>query len=251
MSRRYATNEFSGDPGEDRFETTQWSVVLAAGNADSVVSQAALKRLCGTYWYPLYVYARRRVNTVEEAQDLTQEFFAVLLEKNYVASADPERGKFRAFLLTSFKHFLANEWKRQRAQKRGGGRIPLSLDFGSAEDRYLREPADEHTPEMAFERQWAVTLINTVLARLREEFTAAGKERLFKQLKSFLAGPATDASYTQASKALQMSEAALRVAAHRLRRRYRELLREEIAHTVSTPTEVDDEIHNLFQALGL
>jgi len=242
-----------GDGGSDADSvgSTRWSVVLAAGGRESPASQQALETLCQTYWYPLYAYIRRRVGTEDEAQDLTQAFFAKLLENNYVAAADPQRGRFRAFLLTSFKHFLVNEWKRQRAQKRGGGNVPISLDLSDAESRYRLEPAHQQTPERVFERQWAVTLVNTVLLQLRQEFSNAGKERQFEQLKCFLIGPSDSTTYAEASRTLNMSEGAVRVAAHRLRKRYRQLLRNEIAQTVSAPSEIDEEIRNLFVALGL
>ncbi len=242
-----------GDGGSDADSvgSTRWSVVLAAGGRESPVSRQALETLCQTYWYPLYAYIRRRVGTEDEAQDLTQAFFAKLLEDNYIVAADPRRGKFRAFLLTSFKHFLANEWKKQRAQKRGGGKVPISLDLSDAESRYRLEPAHQQTPEKVFERQWAVTLVNSVLLNLRQEFSQSGKEKQFDQLKCFLVGASDDTSYAEASRTLKMSEGAVRVAAHRLRKRYRQLLRNEIAQTVSAPGEIDEEIRNLFVALGL
>jgi RNA polymerase sigma-70 factor (ECF subfamily) len=180
---------------------------------------------------------------------LTQEFFARLLEKDYVGDADPERGKFRAFLLTAFKHFLANEWHKARAQKRGGGRAPISLDFAAGESRYLREPADELTPERIYDRQWALTLLEHVLARLREELVRAGQAELFEQLKVFITPSTTAAGYAAAAGELNISEGAVRVAVHRLRRRYRHLLRAEISQTVAEPSNVEDEIRSLFSAL--
>jgi RNA polymerase sigma-70 factor (ECF subfamily) len=206
--------------------------------------------LCEAYWYPLYAYVRRRVPTTDEAQDLTQEFFVTLLEKNYLAVAQPQRGRFRAFLLTSLKHFLANEWDKAKAQKRGGPRKPVSLDFDAGESRYRLEPADELTPERLYEKQWTLTLLDRVLSRLREEFVAAGKREHFEQLKAFLAGGNTSVSYTETARELGISEGAAKVAAHRLRQRYRQLLRSEIAHTVAEPGDVDDEIRHLFESLG-
>ena len=235
----------------DDIASTRWSVVLAAGARESPASHEALETLCQTYWYPLYAYIRRRVGSENEAQDLTQAFFAKLLENNYVAAADPQRGKFRAFLLTSLKHFLVNEWKKQRTQKRGGGKLPISLDLSDAESRYRLEPANQQTPEKIFERRWAVTLVNAVLLQLRQEFRESGKEKQFEQLKGFLVGAGDDTTYARASQTLNISEGAVRVAAHRLRKRYRQLLRNEIAQTVSAPNEIDEEIRNLFVALGL
>jgi RNA polymerase sigma factor (sigma-70 family) len=243
-----------GGPSELRgaadFDTTHWSVVLTAGHRSSPDSRKALSTLCQAYWYPLYAYARRRGRNVEEAQDLTQEFFARLLEKDYLAVAQPGRGRFRSFLLTAFKHFLANEWDKARAQKRGGGCAPISLDFATGESRYLREPADELTPERIYERQWALTLLEQVLARLRDEFVRAGKADLFEQLKVFITPRTTADCYAEAAGELSISQEAVRVAVHRLRRRYRQLLRAEISQTVAEPSDVEDEIRSLFSALG-
>ena len=233
-----------------QFATTHWSVVLAAGRRGSSDCEAALETLCKTYWCPLYAYVRRRVPDVHEAQDLTQAFFERLLEKDYVADADPKRGRFRAFLLTAFKHFLSKEWDKARAQKRGGGRAFISLDFAAGESRYLREPADELTPERVYDRQWALTLLEQVLARLRDEFVRAGQADLFEQLKVFITARTTAAGYAGTAGELNISEGAVRVAVHRLRRRYRQLLRAEIAQTVSEPGSVEDEIRSLFSALG-
>ena len=231
-------------------DSTRWSVVLAVRDSDSKIARKALETLCELYWYPVYAYIRRRSASADEAQDLTQEFFAKLLEKNYVATADRERGRFRAFLLTAVKHFLSNEWQKQRAQKRGGGRQPISLDWREGERRYSIEPSNEDTPEALFDKQWAITLVNHVLEMIREEFAAAGKESQFDALKGYLAGRTVDANYTKASKSLGMSEGAIRVAVHRMRKRYRSLLRREISETVSEPGEVDDEIRRLFSSLG-
>jgi RNA polymerase sigma factor (sigma-70 family) len=236
--------------GKRHFATTQWSVVLAAGRRSSPDSSEALAALCQTYWYPLYAYVRRRVGNVHEAQDLTQAFFAKVLEKNYLAVAQPERGKFRAFLLTSFKNFLANEWDKARTLKRGGGKAPIPLDFESGESRFSFEPIDDLTPERLYDKQWALTLLKQVLGRLREEFMRAGKEQQFLHLKVFITGEASLGAYAEAARELGMTEGAAKVAAHRLRRRYRELLRAEIAQTVAEPSEVDDEIRSLFATLG-
>ena len=232
--------------GIDIFETTHWSLVLAAGRSSSPASTAALTSLCETYWYPLYAYVRRRVDTVDEARDLTQEFFANFIEKRYFATARPERGRFRAFLLTTFKHFLANEWDKARALKRGGGSSPISLDFDKGESRFHLEPQDDLTPERLYDRQWALTLLKRVLDTLRDEFVRDGKQQQFDHLKQFVSGRPPAGGYAEAAAGLGMSEGAAKVAAHRLRRLYRKLLREEISQTVSTPGEVDDEIRNLF-----
>jgi RNA polymerase sigma-70 factor (ECF subfamily) len=241
----------TSEPGAAaHFDTTHWSVVLTAGHRSSPESRGALSALCQIYWYPLYAYARRRVRTAEDAQDLTQEFFARLLQKDYLAVVQPGRGRFRSFLLTAFKHFLANEWDKARAQKRGGGQSPISLDFTAGEERYVRQPADDVTPERIYERQWALTLLDRVLSRLRADYVRGGKDKHFEQLKVFLTGNEAAASYAQAARELEVSEGAARVAAHRMRRRYRELLRAEIAETVSDPGEVEDEIRRLFNTLG-
>lgn len=240
----------SGPERPREMDSTRWSVVLAAGDEDSVIAREALEVLCKTYWYPLYAYARRRVATVDEAQDLTQAFFTELLEKNFVAGVRPERGRFRGFLLTSFKHFLANQWHKSKAQKRGGDRCHISLDFNEADQRFALEPADGQTAENLFEKQWAVTLVNRVLQRLRDECVKSGKGRQHELLKSYLAGVPADASFSEAAEQLQMSAGAARVAVHRLRQRYRNLLRDEIGQTVSSAEEIDDEIRGLFILLG-
>jgi RNA polymerase sigma-70 factor (ECF subfamily) len=236
--------------GSRQFATTRWSLVLAAGQRRSPQSSAALATLCENYWYPLYAYVRRRGHEADEAQDFTQAFFARLLEKNDLAAADPGRGRFRSFLLASLKHFLANEWDRARAEKRGGGRSVLSIDFGTAEERYRAEPSHDLTPEKIFERRWAFVLLENVLARLHDESAQAGKADSFDRLKGFLTGEQTQVTYGQLAAELNMSEGAVKVAVHRLRRRYRELLRAEIEETVADPQVIDQEIRDLFSALG-
>jgi RNA polymerase sigma-70 factor (ECF subfamily) len=186
---------------------------------------------------------------VNEAQDLTQAFFAQLLEKNYVGTAAPERGRFRAFLLTAFKHFLSKEWEKAKAQKRGGGRPPLSLDFDAADSSLRIDPAAGLTAEQFYERQWAITLLQRIMERLRTELELAGKSTQFEELKGFIIGEHAGATYSDVAQRLNVTEAAAKMAASRMRQRYRDLLREEIAHTVDGPDEVDDEIHELFQAL--
>jgi RNA polymerase sigma factor (sigma-70 family) len=221
-----------------------------AGHQSSPDSRRALESLCEAYWYPLYAYVRRRVPDVHEAQDLTQGFFASLLERDALAAADRERGRFRSFLLTSFKNFLSDEWDKANAQKRGGGRAAIPLNLGSGESRYSIEPADELSPERLYEKQWALTLLGQVLDRLRDELAAKGKEHQFQILKPFLGGEGEAGGYESAARSLGMSQAAARVAVHRLRRRYREILRAEIAETVAGPADVDDEIRSLRRALG-
>ncbi len=223
--------------------------MAAAGQGPSLEAQEALATLCHIYWYPLYAYARRHVPSAHDAQDLTQAFFAQLLEKEYLQAADPERGKFRSFLLTAFKHFLSKERARANAQKRGGGRCVLSLDFQMGESRYHLEPVDHATPERLYERGWALSILEQTLARLRQELANAGKEKLFEYLKGALAGEGVQESYARIALELGLTESAIKVAVHRLRRRYQELLRAEIAQTVVTPEEVDEELRDLFAAV--
>jgi RNA polymerase sigma-70 factor (ECF subfamily) len=235
--------------GNRAFPTTRWSIVLTAGRTSSQDSRRALVSLCETYWSPLYAYVRRRVPDVNEAQDLTQEFFAELLEKNYVGAAVPARGRFRAFLLTAFKHFLSREWEKARAQKRGGGRVLLPLDFDSAESTLHIDPAGGLTPDQYYDQQWAITLLAQIMDRLEAEFDDDGKGRQFAELKDLLIGTLPDSNYAQAAARLNMTVPAIRKAASRLRKRYRELLREEIAQTVSDPGDVDDELRSLLATL--
>lgn len=236
--------------GARRFATTHWSIVLAAGRRDSPDSRQALATLCETYWYPLYAYVRRRGYRAEEAPDLTQEFITQLLEKESLAVANQERGKFRSFLLASMNHFLANERRRAKALKRGGGRFAVSLDFESAESRYGLEPAHDWTPERIYERRWALTLLEKALGKLGREFAGRGKRRLFERLKAFLVGEKSTVPYQEMAAKLGMTEGALKTAVHRLRRRCRELVREEIAQTVAEPDEVDEELRDLFTAVS-
>ena len=240
--------EAPGAVAQPLFATTHWSVVLASADQDSPQAAAALEQLCRTYWYPLYVYVRRRGYVAEDAQDLTQEFFALLLRKDYFRLADPRRGKFRTFLLHAFEHFVINEWKHAQRAKRGGGATFLSLDAEQTEQRYAKEPATAMTPERAYEKRWAITLLDRVLALLREEYARAAKERLFDELASLLWGKDTSSnsgSCAAVGQRLGMTEAAVRVALHRLRKRYGELLRTEIAQTVASPAEVDEELKYL------
>jgi RNA polymerase sigma factor (sigma-70 family) len=232
----------------DRFATTHWSMVASAGCSRSPDARRALATLCERYWFPLYAFVRRAGNSAEDAQDLTQEFFVHLLDKHFLAAADQKKGRFRTFLLTAVKHFLANERDRVRARKRGGGQRIVSLEGPESEARYRREPFDTLTPERVFERQWALTLLEQVLAQLQAEMTANGKAALFDAMKAHLTGAQTT-GYAATAARLGMTEGAVKVAAHRLRRRYRELLREEIAQTVPSPDEIEDEIRHLFNCL--
>lgn len=232
------------------FVTTRWSVVLTAGSQQSPHADRALETLCRAYWYPLYAYARRRGYSPADAEDLTQGFFVEFLEHNWVAKADRNRGRFRSFLLMVFKRFLANEWDKARTLKRGGGVRWVRLPMDTAETRYTQEPADTGTPEQAFEKQWALRLLDGVLQRLREEYEHAGKATLFDTLKACLVGSRDTQPYAELAGKLSMSEGAVKVAVCRLRERYRERLKEEIAHTVASPAEVDAELRHLFRVMA-
>lgn len=232
------------------FATTRWSVVLAARDSNSAAALPALEHLCRTYWYPLYAQARRSGSSPSDAEDLTQAFFSRLLEKNGFALADPGRGRFRSFLSAAFQHFLANEWDRARSLKRGGRVQFLSLDVAPAEEWLRQEPATHQTPEQDFDRRWALALLETVLKRLQQEYEDAGKGDLFCQLRGAVVGEDGKGSNARWAEALGMNEGAVRVAVHRLRVRYRELLREEIAQTVETPEAVEDELRQLFAAFS-
>lgn len=224
-----------------QFEATRWTIVLAAGRTPSPQAARALDDLCRTYWYPLYAYVRRRGYGAHEAEDLTQDFFARLLAKNYLADVNRERGKFRSYLLASLKHFLANEWDKANAKKRGGDQTFVSLD---ADTRYRRDPMDELSADKLLDRQWALALLDQVLARLEAETDA----KQFAALKRFLTADKSAIPYAEVADKLRTTEGAVKVAVHRLRKRYRTLLREEIAHTVASPAEVDEEIRHLFAA---
>jgi RNA polymerase sigma-70 factor (ECF subfamily) len=243
-------NNHVGEPAPAPvFVTTHWSVVLSVGHRDTPRSQAALEYLCRQYWYPIYHFVRRQGNSTHDAEDFTQEFFARLLQKNWIAQADQSRGRFRSFLLMVLKRFLAVEWHRANAQKRAGKLhcVPLSLD--AAETRYLAEPAETRTPEQAFEKQWALTLLEAVLRELRTDYEQAGHGRLFEALKPCLTGRSEMQPYAELAVSLEMSEGAVKVAVHRLRERYRERLKAEIANTVAAPDEVDSEMRHLFRVL--
>lgn len=236
-------------PGAGRFATTHWSVVRAAGRPASQHYQQALGTLCQTYWFPLYAYLRRQGYDTHQAEEYTQAFFARLLEKHDLRLADPKRGKFRSFLLAALKHFLANERDRAQAKKRGGGRKVLSLDFETAESQYALEPGHQLSPEKLFERSWALTVLERTMTRLQAESAGAKKRKAFDLLKVYLTGERSSASYRDVAAKLDMTEGAVKVAVHRLRRRYRELLRDEIAQTVTAEDQIDEEIRDLFAAL--
>jgi RNA polymerase sigma factor (sigma-70 family) len=234
----------------EQFATTHWSVVLTAGQVESPLAMEALEKLCRTYWYPLYAFVRRQGYSAPDAQDLTQEFFARLLRKNFAGMAQPQRGKFRWFLLTSLRHFLANEWDRSKAQKRGGGTRPIPLDEAVAEGRYSQDLSHELTAERLYERRWALTVLEQVHHRLRAEFVATGHAQQFQLLEQLLPGEKCEFSYGQVAGELGIAEGTVKYEMHRLKRRFRGLLRAEIAHTVSSPSEIDEEIHHLKEVIS-
>ncbi|HEY2252506.1 MAG TPA: sigma factor, partial [Planctomycetaceae bacterium] len=219
------------NPSRDgqRFATTRWSIVVAAGKPDTASARTALATLCETYWYPVYAFVRRRGYSAHDAQDCTQEFFAALLEKDYVRTAERERGRFRTFLLTAVSRFLSKQRDRARTRKRGGGRMIFSIDVEAGEGRYQAEPVDRWTPELMYERSWALALLDRVLSRLGQRYAEQGKSELFDRLKPLLTGSETAAMNAELAAALNLTEGALKVSVHRLRRRYRELLKQEIA----------------------
>jgi len=239
----------ASEAGDSQFHTTHWSLVVQAAGKEGEPSRAALADLCGAYWYPVYAFIRRRGHSAEDARDLAQEFFATLLEKGYLADADPERGRFRAFLLTAVSRFVSKQHQRAAALKRGGGLRDLPLDFEIGETRYQREPSHEWTAERIFARRWALTLLDRTIAALRNEHKEAGKLPLFDALKVFLTGEAGAPPLRQVAEQLGMSEGAVKVAVHRLRQKYREALRAEIAQTVTAQEDVDDELRFLLAAL--
>ncbi|MBI5396270.1 MAG: sigma-70 family RNA polymerase sigma factor [Verrucomicrobia bacterium] len=241
------TTPHTADAG---FVTTRWTTVLAAGRQSSPLADVALEELCRVYWYPLYAYVRRHGQSKEDAEDLTQAFFERFLQKNYLEGLSSERGRFRAFLLASLKHFLANEWDRAGRQKRGAHATHLSLDWRDADTRYQFDLRDDLSPDKLYDRAWAVALLEHVVGRLHDECIVDGKAEVFAQLKPLLMADKSTISYPQAAAALGISEEAARVAVHRLRRRYRELLREEIAQTLADAAQVDEEMRALFAAFA-
>jgi RNA polymerase sigma-70 factor (ECF subfamily) len=232
------------------FATTHWSVVLAAADSTLPEAETALEALCRTYWYPLYAFVRHRGHSPQDAQDLVQGFFARLLERHDLAAVEPGHGRFRSFLLTALRHFLANEWDRAQAAKRGGGERRMPLDEILAESQYSREPVHELTAERLYERSWAWTVLEQVCARLREEFRAADQSARFELLEKFLPGEDSELTYAQAGERLGLSEGSVKSEVHRLRQRYRAVLREQIAQTVATPDDVAGEIRHLIAVLS-
>ena len=233
--------------GPSQFPATRWTLVVAARDPKRTDARSALVSLCENYWYPLYAYLRRRGYPFDQAQDLTQEFFTRVLEGRYLDRAESEKGRFRSFLLTSLKFFMADEEDRRRARKRGGGMV-VPLDLSSSETRYQREPAHDETPERIFERRWALSVLDRVVERLRSEFVQLGRPEHFERLKVFLLGQ-SDAPYASLAREMNISEGSLKVAIHRLRKKYRELFRQEIADTVADPAEVESELRYLAAAL--
>ncbi len=233
-----------------RFQTTRWSVVLAAGSQSSDGSRTALSQLCDKYWYPLYCYARSRAGNADAAQDLTQSFFAQLLEKQTIAAADPSRGRFRTFLITAFHNFMTNEWNKDQAQKRGGGARHQPWDFGTAEDRYRREPEHHLTAEVLFDRQWAIATLNQALVRVRQDYERDDRLDVFEQLQHCLTADGDGPRYQEVAGNLGISPGAVKVAVHRLRRRFRESVRDEIRETMGNAHDVDDEIERLFETFA-
>jgi RNA polymerase sigma-70 factor (ECF subfamily) len=243
------SNQLQPAPGHAHFITTQWGAVLSAGRDDSPESAQALTELCQAYWYPVYVYIRRKGKQPDDAQDLTQEFFARLIEKKWLADIAPSGGRFRSFLLTAVNRFLANEYDRSTALKRGGGRQLISLDQRQAEERYVLEPATQETPERIFERRWALALLDRALTRLQEELSQAGKSNLWTRLNTFLSREPDDGEYSSCAATLSISQGAVGVAVHRLRHRYRQLVRAEVASTLTDAAGVDEEMQDLFAVL--
>lgn len=234
--------------GKGVFATTHWSVVLTAALGETPKARNALEKLCRIYWLPLYVFVRRRGYSPDDAKDLTQGFFAWLLGRNWLGGANQQRGRFRSFLLTSFSRFLSDEWDKLKAQKRGGGKV-ISMPFEEANAAGGWEPPDNFTPEQSFERQWALSLLDQVMNRLSNEFKQNGKEKLFELLKPCLLGERTSQPYAALAVKMRMTEGSVKVAVHRLRQRYRDILRDEISNTVEKPEEIDDELQHLFSVL--
>ncbi|MDB6123703.1 MAG: hypothetical protein JWQ71_2696 [Pedosphaera sp.] len=236
--------------GGGHFVTTHWSAVVRAGQVDAASAHVALDELCQTYWYPLYAFIRRQGRAPQDAEDLTQAFFARLLEKNFVAAADPEKGKFRTFLLAALKRFMANEWDRDHAQKRGGFQTVIAIDQAVVESRFNADLTHDLQPDVLFERQWAMMLLERVMSLLQEEYVATGRATLFEHLRSCLAKQEATQSYALIAVELKLTEAAVKTAVHRLRTRYREILRSEIGKTVASPDEIETELRHLFSTFG-
>jgi len=237
-------------PSLGEFATTHWSVVVAAGDTQTPQSAEALESLCRAYWFPLYAYVRRQGSSPEEAEDLTQEFFARLLKNQYLKHAQRESGKFRTFLLTSLQHFLVSEWRKTERLKRGGGQVVLPWDTALAEQNYVAEPPGDLTSERIYEKRWAIALMERVLDRLRQEYDAADKGRLFEELKDCIWGHGNPRPYAEVAAALGLTEGAVKISVHRLRQRCRLLLRAEVAHTVARPEDIDDELRHLIEVFS-
>jgi RNA polymerase sigma-70 factor (ECF subfamily) len=242
-----SAGDIASGPSPHVFATTHWSVVLSASSAAAPGAREALEKLCSAYWYPLYAYVRRRGYDAHEAQDLTQEFFTRFLASDALSRVNRDKGRFRSYLLVSMNHFLINEWRRSQTLTRGAAITLLSFDEATAEECYRSEPFTELTPEILYERRWTLTLLDHVLRRLCDEYVAAGKGELFEQLRTFLSDAKGALSYADAAATTGLNEAAARQVVHRLRKRYRELIRAEIAQTVRDPQEIDDEIRHLFE----
>jgi len=237
-------------PGAEAFKTTHWSVVFASGHDSESVARQALEQLCQAYWFPLYAFVRRQGLSAEDAQDLTQAFFERFLERGYFALADPERGRFRTFLLTSIKRFLTQEWRRTNRQKRGGNQALVPFEAEDAEGRYAAQPLNELSPDRLYDRRWAEALLERVMARLARDYESTGRTAVYTQLQQFLWGGQAEVSYSDISAKLAMSEGAVKVAVHRLRHRFRDLLREEVANTVRTPDQIEEELQHLLAAFA-
>jgi len=248
MPSKTDTNSTPADTS--RFATTHWSMVLAAGSPESTRYQEALEELCRTYWFPLYAFLRRRGCDTHQAEDYIQAFFARMLEKHSLNAVDVKPGKFRSFLLASLKNFVANEIDRVQAQKRGGGRTILNLDFGNAERQYISEPSHEMSPEKLFEKSWAITVLEHAMNQLEAEFASSKKLSLFDHLRVYLTAEADVIPYREVAIQLEMTEGAVKMAVHRLRTRYRDLLREKVAQTVAAQEQIDEEIHELLAVLS-
>lgn len=249
-SSQPASNYREGASPVPAFVTTHWSVVLTAREGNSSKSSEALEALCRTYWFPLYAFVRRQGRNPHDAQDLTQEFFARLLEKEYLKSAAQEKGRFRTFLLVALKRFLANDWDRQHAQKRGGVSLIVPIDPELAESRFMAGPPHELQPDLLFDRQWALTLLDRTMTRLSDEYAATGRTKLFELLRGCLARDESALPYLEIATRLNLTEAAVKMAVQRLRARYREVIRSEIADTVAGPEEIEEEIRHLFSTFG-
>jgi len=242
--------ENSASSNSPRFATTHWSVVLAAGKSSSATQKQALETLCQSYWFPLYAFLRRRGHDTHQAEDSTQAFFTHMLEKQDLRMADPKYGRFRSFLLIRLKHFLSDERDRARAQKRGGSRKILSLNLQNAEGQYVLEPADNLSPDMLFEKSWALTVLERTMDRLEADMASRNKQKLFEHLKVYLTTEKDDIPYQIMAPALDMTEGSIRVVVHRLRRQYKKFLRDEVAQTVGSEDQIDEEMGCLFAALA-